>query len=119
MTEIVEYSLVVIVSTLFVAGSVLTYDSFSSFVSELQVRTEFASVTTLASQAMSNGSSRATLTLPSSVITCSGGSLTVSSGTAAEWGTLPVGCGFAVQVAAGAHVVRFTRSPSGLALSVS
>lgn len=119
MTEIVEYSLVVMVSTLFVGGSVVAYNSFSSFESGLQLRATFAAVSSLATQAIENGSSRASITLPDSAISCHGGSLSVTSGTATEGQDVPASCDFYVRVGGGPHIIRFREVSSQLELSVT
>lgn len=119
MTEIVEYTLVVMVSTLFVAGSVVAYNSFSAFESGLQLRAAFAAVSGLASQAIENGSSRGTMTLPDSTISCAGGSLSLSSGASTEGQSVPIACDFAVKVTGGSHVLRFSERYSHLVLSVT
>lgn len=119
MTEIVEYSLVVMVSTLFIAGSVITYNSFSSFESGLQLRAAFAAVSGLASQAIVNGTSRASLTLPASIIRCEGGSLSLSTGTATERERAPMACDFVAPFNGGSYVLEFSTLSSRLVLSVS
>jgi ABC-type transporter Mla subunit MlaD len=47
MAEVLEYSIAVLVSSLFVAGSVATYGAFSAFESSMQLRATFTSVTNL------------------------------------------------------------------------
>ncbi len=119
MVEILEYCLVVMVSTLFIAGSVATYGSFSSFESALQQKAAFAAVSGLASRAIQNGTSEATLSLPSSTIGCEGGSLSLSSGTFDGRQTMPVACDFSINVTQGPHLVRFTEVSDLLSLSVT
>ncbi len=119
MTEIIEYSLVIMVSTLFVGGSVVAYASFSSFESGLQLRATFTAVSGLAARALDNGSSEATLVLPDSTIMCVGNSLSVSSGTSTEGQTVAASCDFYFRVNAGSHVLHFTELSSRLVLSVT
>ena len=118
MTELVEYALVVMASTLFVAGSVLVYGNFSSFESGLSLRATFEEVSALASRAVENGSAQATLSMPGSVISCEGGVLSVEVGASSENETLPVGCGFVRAVPVGVHTLLFTSGSSWLGLSV-
>ena len=47
MAETVEYALVVMVSALFVAGSIATYGAFASFESGVQFRAEFQAISAL------------------------------------------------------------------------
>lgn len=119
MAELVEYSMVVMVSTLFVAGSVLTYDSFSSFESGLQAKAAFASVSELASQALNEGESSGVVVLPRSTISCSGGTLTLDSGSFSVAQGVPCACSFDIEVTGGPHVVGFSKGPAGLSLSVT
>ena len=119
MTEIIEYSLVVMVSTLFVAGSVLTYSSFSAFESNLQVRAAFATISGLVSQALESGNSSATLSLPSSTIRCEGGSLSISAGPTNVGESIPAACNFVVNIDSGAHSLLFSKRSSGLYLAVT
>lgn len=118
MTELVEYTLVVMVSTLFVAGSVLVYGNFSSFESGLSLRASFGAVYALASRALGNGSAQATLSLPSSVISCHRGVLGVSVGSLSENGSFPMGCDFTYTVPGGVHTLLFRADASQLDLSV-
>ena len=118
MTEIVEYCLVVMVSALFVAGSAATYGAFQSFESSLQFKASSAAVESLALQAVSNGSSRAELDLPSSGIMCSGGSLQFTAGARSSSEPIGLSCDFAVRVPPGPHVLSFGANRSTLIISV-
>ncbi|HYC11874.1 MAG TPA: hypothetical protein VEC02_04350 [Nitrososphaerales archaeon] len=118
MAEIVEYCLVVLVSSFFVAGSVVTYASFSSFDSELQLRAAFATMAGLASEAIRNGSAGAAVLLPSSTIACAGGSLSLSAGNYTESENVPVSCDFHVSVNQGSHLLQFSDRSAWLFLSV-
>jgi hypothetical protein len=119
MAELVEYSLIVMVSLLFVAGSVVTYSSFSALESQLQFSGASAEVTGLASQAVENGTSSASLSLPMSTIRCDDGLLTISSGQMTREQDLPVVCNFSLPVSSGPHLLRFTVTSSRLVLLVT
>ncbi len=119
MAEILEYTLVFLVSTLFVSGSVVTYNSFSSWASGLQFHEAFSVISSLASQAMSNGSSRTTINLPTSSIQCHGGSLTLSSKSSSLSQSFPTDCSFSFNLERGAHTLIFTQESTQLSLSVS
>ena len=118
MAEILEYALVVMVGSFFVAGSVAVYSGFSSAESGASVRAAYDEVYWLASRAVENGSAGAVLLLPPSTISCNGGVLTVGVGASAENGTVPAGCGFSVALDGGTHLLRFTDSASELDLEV-
>jgi hypothetical protein len=119
MAELVEYSLIVMVSVLFVAGSVMTYNSFSALESQLKFGGAYAAVTGLASQAVENGSSSGSLSLPMSTIKCEDGLLTVSSGQMSREQDLPVACDFNLHVSPGPHLLRFAVTSSRLILLVT
>ncbi len=119
MAEILEYCLVVLVSSLFLAGSVATYGSYSAFVSEAQFRAASSTVSALAMEAQDNGSSRSAVALPPSTISCSGGVLEFASGSRVAVQDLSVPCSFRVSVAGGTHELAFSRNGSSLELEVS
>ncbi len=119
MVELLEYALVVMASTLFVAGSVLVYESFATFESGLSLRATFEGVSGLVSNAIANGSATATMSIPSSTIACQGGTLSVKVGGSVLEDRVPLGCSFAVTVPAGVHTVEFRDDSSRLELSVS
>lgn len=119
MAEILEYSLVVLVSTMFVAGSVLSFGAFGSFETGVSAKNEYSALSVLAQEAAGGGSSRAVLSLPRSVVSCQGGVMTVESGTYSQKGGIGSPCNFAVSVEAGSHVVVFAEGRAGLNLSVA
>jgi len=119
MAELVEYSLVVLVSTLFIAGSVVVYNSYSSFESDLELRATFAAVSSLASQAAENGSSMAELSMPATTIGCEGNSLIVTLGSKTLGQNLTTKCDFMLNIPSGVHKLLFKMGGTGLALSVT
>ena len=119
MVELLEYAVVVMVSTLFVAGSALVYGGFTSFESGLSLRTAFRGVSELALDAIANGSATRTMSTPASVIACQGGTLSMKVGGSALNETIPAGCAFVVSVPAGVHTLVFRDPSSGLELRVS
>jgi hypothetical protein len=119
MAEIFEYCLVVMASTLFVAGSVAAYGSFTAFASGLQFRVESSAIARLASDALAGGAASGTFTVPASTISCHGGVLTVSSGGMVDARPVPAGCDFAVSVQGGVHTFEFAYRSGGLSAEVS
>ena len=119
MVEIVEYTLVVMVSTLFVAGSLLVYGGFTQFESGLSLHAAFGGVSGLVSKAIADGSAAATIPMPSSTLTCQGGTLCMRVGGSAINESIPLGCDFAVSVSACVHTLEFRDDSSQLELSVS
>jgi hypothetical protein len=119
MVEVIEYTLVVLVSALFVAGSVTTYDSFSSYESGLNAKAEFSAITAMASLAVENGTSTGTIVLPRSSLSCASGTLSFTSGSVTLSASLGVPCGFAYALDNGAHRLDFAMKESSLSLEVT
>ena len=114
MAEILEYALVVMVSTLFVAGSVLVYTDDSSLESGLSLRATFYAVSGLVSKAITNGTAGATMAWPPSTVSCRDGLLAVEVGSSSMNESIPLGCGFTVPVPGGTHRVVFRTAASRL-----
>ena len=104
---------------MFVAGSVVAYNAFSSFESGLQLRATFAAVSGLALDAVNSGSASGIVLTPPSTIECEHDSLMVSAGSAVVATSLPVDCSFALNVVGGPHTFQFTSQDAILNLSVS
>jgi hypothetical protein len=119
VVELLEYALVVMVSMLFVAGSVLVYGGFATFESGLSLRATFDGVSGLVSEAIANGSATATMSFPSSAITCQGGMLSMIIGGSSLSESVPLGCAFQVSVPGGVHTLEIRDDSSQLELSVS
>ena len=119
MVEVLEYALTVLVSSLLVSGSVVVYDSFATYQSQLQLKAAWTAVSALASKAVAEGSSQGTLVAPSSTIACVGGTLNLTLGASNQARTLPVTCSFRLNLTAGTHVLSFTDRSSSLNLSVT
>ncbi len=118
MAELLEYSIAVMVSTLFVVASVVVYNSFTSFESGLQLRSAFQSLSGLVSQALEDGSAKATIAVPGSTMTCVGGTLELGTGASIMTQELPIGCDFSVGVPAGTHTFAFSVADGLLYVSV-
>lgn len=119
MTELVEYALAIMASTLLVTGSVVVYDSFTSYESGLQLRGAFTAVAEAANGALVNGSAASTLSLPESTIGCEGGTLYVSVGSGAISQGISAECDFQARVQAGTHLVSFKAASGQLDLEVT
>lgn len=119
MVELFEYALVVMVSSLFVAGSAVAYGEFAAFESGLSLRAAFSGVSELATEATVSGTAARTMSIPSSMITCQGGNLSMEVEGSALSERVPLGCAFAVSVLAGVHTLEFSDVSSELELSVS
>ena len=119
MAEILEYALVILVGSLFVGGSVVVYSAFASADAGVSLRAAYDEVHWLASRAVANGSSSASLLLPPSTVSCSGGVLAVSAGGLTESGSVPAACDFSASLGAGEHRLLFSDEAGTLDLAVS
>lgn len=119
MVELIEYVLVVAVSSLFVAGSLLVYGGFTAFESGLSLRAAFGGVSGLISKAVLTGDATATMAFPASTIACQDGTLTMKVGGSALNETISPGCSFVVSIPAGVHTLEVRDNSSRLELSVT
>ncbi|MDA4121017.1 MAG: hypothetical protein OK404_01255 [Thaumarchaeota archaeon] len=119
MSQVIEYTLVVLASTLFVGGSSATLVAYQSFETKAQTGAAFSSLSTLAEQAAMNGSSQAVLFLPNSTVTCRGSTLDMISSDVTATHDLPVSCDFSKQISKGIHHVEFFLQSSTLLLQVT
>ena len=108
-----------LVSTLLVGGSAVTYATFARFENASEVDATLAALVGLANDAVANGHSSSTLLLPSSTLTCSHGVLTVLSGNTTASSPIGTGCDFVVNISGGVHTVSFGIQSSGLDLKVT
>lgn len=119
MVELLEYTMAVLVSSLFIAGSVGVYGAFSTFETDMQLRASFTSVSDLAYTASIHGAARADLNFPPSTLSCSGRNLSLSTGASVLSGTVPCECQFSLVLAGGIHSVSFSVVDSRLVASVT
>ena len=119
MAEILEYCLVIMVSTLFVAGSVATYDAFSGSASALEFSLATSSISKLAADAIANGSATGAVAVPASTLRCEDGALSLTSGTLAGGVQLPAACDFTLAVQGGVRSFSFHYGGRMLTASVA
>ena len=118
MVEIVEYTLVFLVATLFTGASVVVYEQYETTEATLESKTAFSALVDLVRQAEWNGSSSNALVTPESVLTCSAGVLMLNTSAVSESGSIAVNCGFSFSLTAGVHAFRFDANSTGLSLKV-
>jgi hypothetical protein len=120
LTELLEFTLTLAVSALFVTASLVAYGEFASFENKLQFQAVFTDVSKLASTAVENGSSRAELQVPESQISCASGSLSLASGNlSATYPLQGAGCDFAYPLSRGMHDFVFSMGQRSLQLEVT
>ncbi|MDG6902205.1 MAG: hypothetical protein JRM80_09630 [Nitrososphaerota archaeon] len=119
MVELLEYTMVLLVSTLFVAGSAETYSIFSGYYSGLEFRAASSSVFSLATEALAGGSAAGSVSVPRSTVSCSGGVLTFASGGTSRTEATGESCDFSLDVQAGVRAFDFAFTAGRLTLTVS
>jgi len=118
MVELVEYAVAFAASMLLVGGSVVVYDSFTTYETGLQLRGTFSAVADVAESALQNGTARSTVLLPESTIGCEQGTFYVSVGSGTISQTIAAGCDFVARVSAGEHLLSFNATAGKLELAV-
>jgi len=118
MVELVEYAVAFMASTLLVGGSVVLYNSFTSYEVGLQLRGTLSAVAGVAQSALLNGNARSTVLLPESTIGCEQGTLSVSVGSGTISQAIAAGCDFQARVSAGTHLLTFNATSGTLELAV-
>lgn len=107
-----------LVSSLFAGASAATYTNYKNLESNVEFASAFSGISALAEQALINGSSRSNLLLPSSIISCSNGTLSLGSAGRTASNSLTVGCDFRAVVSGGIHSISFSYGSSILMLEV-
>jgi len=118
MVELVEYAVAFMASTLLVGGSVIVYNSFTSYEVGLQLKGAFSAVAEVAESALLNGNAQSTVNLPESTIGCEQGTLYVSVGSGTISQYVPVWCHFQARVSAGPHLLSFNATSTTLEMAV-
>jgi hypothetical protein len=118
LTQIIEYALVMLISSLFAGASAVTYTNYKNIEGNVAFAAAFSGISTLAEQALANGSSHSNMLLPSSIVSCSGGILSLSSAGRTAMRSLMVGCDFSFVVTGGPHSLEFSYGNAMLMLQV-
>jgi hypothetical protein len=108
-----------LISSLFAGASAATYTTYKNLEGNVEFAAAFSGISELAEQALVNGSSYSNLLLPSSVVSCSNGTLSLSSAGRTATSSLMVGCDFRAVVSGGIHSLRFSYGSSLLMLQVA
>ena len=119
MTEILEYTLAVMVSTILIGASIATYDGFASVESKAEEQATFSSIVVLAEAALTNGSSSNSLSMPNSTVSCRGETLGLTAGGVTETASVGAVCAFKVEFSPGVYDFRFTYDAGNLSLAVT
>lgn len=118
MAEIVEYALVVMVSSMLAAFAFGVYGGIASKVGPAEDEAAFASVVVLANAAIEHGSSSSSIVFNQATIGCGSGAITFSTPRYSGNSSLPVRCSFEPQRVSGTEQVTFDYSDGLLTLEV-
>ncbi len=114
MVELLEYSLVVLVSSMMIGFSVVATGSFTTFSRTLDDRAAFSALTAAALDAIEQGSASASVSLASATLSCSSGTFSISSPYYSASASLPSGCDFTFGRLDGSYTFSFTASSGQL-----
>jgi len=118
LVEVLEYTLVVLVSSVMAGLSLGVYGGYLSAVAPSTGEVAFASVVALAHAAIEHGNATATLALDHAEIECESRSLGFTSATFSQNLPLPVDCSFPPQEITGSRRLTFEYSAGRLTLQV-
>ena len=118
LVELIEYSLVFLVSSALAGGSVVALAGFNSAARSLEDRAALSSLHLLAARAVEQGAASAKLTTWDADVQCHDGSLTLATSSFNGSATLPVGCDFEFRDLSGVHVFTFASDEGQLSLKV-
>ncbi len=107
MVELVEYTLVVLSSTLLITGSVLVYDGYASSEATLIESEAFSTLVAGAKEATWNGTDTLTVVVPSAVVACSDETLSLNASGSVDASSIGVPCAFSYETSAGVHTFQF------------
>jgi hypothetical protein len=119
LTEIIEYALVLLVSSLVVGFSFGAYSMYSGAITQSEARAGFSSIVTAAIESIDHGESSVTLPLANVTLACNHGVLVYTSSSYSANATLPADCDFSVQDVSGTHVLKFVTSSGFLSVQVA
>ena len=116
LAEILEYTLVVLVSSLMAGFSFEAFGGFASASSNAADQAAYVTVVTLARTAVEQGTATGTVSVPGATIGCSGGAVGLSAAGFTRSSPLGVSCGFADQVVGGTVQLTFRYAFGSLTL---
>lgn len=119
LVEVLEYTLVILVSVMVIGFSFSTYSAYTASITSAGERATYSSVVGLAYAAIEQGSSAANITLNRSSVTCVGGRLAFASPAYSASSTLPATCDFEYVQLSGPHQLSFVFAGGVLTLGVS
>lgn len=118
MVEVLEYALVVLVSTVVVGFSFSVYAGYASVVVKSTNEAAAAAVFSLARSGVEQGTASASFSVDHATIACDSGNLRYQSSSYSQGSHLPVSCSFHTQELSGMISLRFVYSAGHLTLQV-
>lgn len=118
MVEVLEYTLVILASTVVVAFSFGVYANYVSTIDTSTNEAAYSAVVTLAHAAVEHGNATASLALQDATIGCESGNLSYTSPWYSSNSLLPVDCSFHSGELSGLRRLSFAYTDGRLALQV-
>lgn len=119
MVELIEYLLVFGVTAAIAGFSLLVFSGFLPVIHQAAGQSEVDQIAGAAVAASQDGNASVVLTLTNATVSCSDGSVDLSTGGNTYYSSIGAACDFAASNLDGLYVFSFTRSPSGVALEVT
>ena len=118
MAEVLEYALVVLVSSVLTVFSIGVYGGLASFMGPAREQADFASVVALANSAIEHGSSSSEIVFDHATIGCSSAAITLQSGGFRQSSAISADCSFPPEEVSGTVQLAFDYSGGVLTLQV-
>lgn len=118
MVEVIEYLLVFGVTALLAGFSVAVFGGYLPTLRQTQGQSELDQIVGAAGLAATNGTAVLVLPLNDAALSCSNGTISLSTGGANYSSGIGASCGFSVSGLNGLCTLVFTRDPGGLVLEV-
>ncbi|MDV3293754.1 MAG: hypothetical protein LYZ70_05740 [Nitrososphaerales archaeon] len=118
MVEVLEYALVVLVSTVALGFSFSVYAGYASVAVKSANEAAAAAILSLARTGVEQGTASASFSLDHAAIECESGNLRYVSASYSQSSHLPVTCSFSTQALSGVVPLRFVYSAGQLVLQV-
>jgi hypothetical protein len=118
LVEVLEYALVVAVSSVLTVFSIVVFGGLSSTVGPATDEADFAAVVALANAAIQHGSSTSNLVFDNASIGCDHGTITFHTARFSQNSSIPVDCSFQPEHVNGARQLTFDYSGGLLTVEV-
>ncbi len=118
MAEVLEYAVVVLVSSALAAYSIGVYGGFSSNLGPAKDGAEFASIVALANAAVEHGNASSMIDFSHATVACSARTISFHEGTYSQSSSIPVDCSIEPTEVTGSRVLSFVYTGGSLFMKV-